>query len=182
MFKERIDNELSIALVQESFAQQYASLVIDQVDYLSQWLAWPPHCQSEQDFRHFIQRVLHEYAEGKSMTCAILYRGEIVGNCSFNTINYDTLSAEVGYWLSQHHQGKGIVTRIVNHLINKAFTELGMKKVQLSAAVDNQPSRRVAERVGMTLEGILTNQEKVGDRVLDHAIYGIKKAPTSDTF
>lgn len=182
MFTEKVDDELSLALVQESFANQYASLVNDQVDYLSQWLAWPPHCQSEQDFRHFIQRVLHEYAEGKSMTCAILYRGEIVGNCSFNTINYDTLSAEVGYWLSQHHQGKGIVTRIVNHLINKAFNELGMVKVQLSAAVENQPSRRVAERVGMTLEGILTNQEKVGDRILDHAIYGIKKKPTSDSF
>ncbi|NRB70176.1 MAG: GNAT family N-acetyltransferase, partial [Vibrio sp.] len=51
-------------------------------------------------------------------------------------------------------------------------------KVQLSAAKDNLPSRRVAERVGMTLEGIITNEEKIGDRILDHAIYGIHRQNT----
>lgn len=174
MFRRRIDNDLSIALVQESFAAQYCDIVSDQIDYLSEWLAWPPHCQTEQDFRLFIQRSLHDYAEGKSMTCGIIYQGEIVGNCSFNSINHDTKSAEVGYWLSQQHQGKGIVTRVVEHLIAIAFDELAMERVQLSAAVDNTPSRKVAERLGMKLEGILTNQEKVSGRILDHAIYAIK--------
>lgn len=176
MFSQRIDDEVSIALVQESFAEHYAEIVSEQSEYLSQWLAWPPFCQSEQDFRLFVQRVLHEYADGKSMTCAIIYQGKIVGNCSFNTINYDTQMAEVGYWLSQKHQGKGIVTRVVKHLISIAFNQLGLEKVQLSAAVENTASRNVAERAGMTLEGILTHQEKVGDRVLDHAIYGIQKS------
>ncbi len=174
MFSRKIDNEISIALVQESFATQYCQIVTDQVDYLSQWLAWPPHCQSEQDFRLFIQRSLHDYAEGKSMTCAIIYQGRLVGNCSFNSINHCTKSAEVGYWLSKQYQGKGIITRVVQHLINMAFEELDMLRVQLSAAVDNQPSRKVAERLDMKLEGVLTQQEKVGDRVLDHAIYAIK--------
>lgn len=178
MFTKKIDDEISIALVEESFAAKYTALVHDQIDYLSQWLAWPVHCNSEQDFRLFIQRVLHEYAEGKSMTCAIIYQGELVGNCSFNTINHDTQCAEIGYWLSQHAQGQGIMTRVVNFLISFAFEQLEVEKVQLSAAVDNLASRRVAERAGMTLEGILTNQEKIGARILDHAIYGIKNNQT----
>jgi len=173
MFIQKVDDEISLALVQESFASKYSELVADQLDYLSQWLAWPPHCTSEQDFRLFVQRVLHEYAEGKTVTCAIIYHGEIVGNCSCFDINYDTKSLEIGYWLSQCHQGKGIVTRVVKHLIEFAFNELKMEKVQLSAAVENTPSRKVAERAGMVLEGIVTNQEKVGERILDHAIYGI---------
>ncbi len=173
MFTKTIDEELKLALIQESFATRYTELVSQQLDYLSQWLAWPPHCQSEQDFKLFIQKSLHDYADGKSMTCAIVYKDEIVGNCSFNTINYDTLTAEVGYWLSQAHQGKGIMTRVVTTLIDMAFNELGMEKVQLAAAKDNTASRAVAERVGMTLEGIITNREKVADRILDHAIYGI---------
>ncbi|NOH78431.1 GNAT family N-acetyltransferase [Vibrio sp. RE86] len=176
MFSQRIDDEVSIALVQESFAEHYAEIVSEQSEYLSQWLAWPRFCQSEQDFRLFVQRVLQEYADGKSMTCAIIYQGKVVGNCSFNTINYDTQMAEIGYWLSQKHQGKGIVTRVVKHLIRIAFDQLGLEKVQLSAAVENTASRNVAERVGMTLEGILTRQEKIGDRVLDHTIYGIQKS------
>ncbi|NRF13684.1 GNAT family N-acetyltransferase [Vibrio coralliilyticus] len=178
MFTISIDSELELALVQESFATQYSELVSTQTEYLSKWLTWPPYCQSEQDFRMFVQRVLHEYADGKSMTCAIIYNSNIVGNCSFNTISYDTKTVEIGYWLSQHQQGKGIITRVVNKLIDIAFNEYQMEKVQLSAAKDNLPSRRVAERVGMTLEGIITNKEKVGDRILDHAVYGIHRQNT----
>lgn len=175
MFSQKIDDDISIALIQESFAPKYTSLVQEQMDYLSQWLAWPVHCNSDQDFRLFAQRSLHDYADGKSMTCAIFYQGELVGNCSFNRINYETLCAEVGYWLSKHHQGKGIITTVVKYLIDFAFEQLQLEKVQLSAAVENIASRKVAERAGMALEGILTNQEKIGSRILDHAIYGIKK-------
>ena len=86
------------------------------------------------------------------------------------------MSRKIGYWLSKHHQGNGIVTRVVKHLIDFAFNELNMEKVQLSAAVENRASRRsVAERSGMTLEGVITNQEKIGERILDHAIYGIHR-------
>ncbi|KJY84500.1 50S ribosomal protein L7/L12 [Vibrio galatheae] len=176
MFSQKIDSEISIALVQESFANQYVELASEQFDYLSQWLAWPPHCKSEQDFRLFVQRSLHDYADGKSITCAILYQSEIVGNCSCFNIDYETSSLEIGYWLSKHHQGKGIVTRVVKHLVEHAFHELKVEKVQLSAAVENTASRNVAQRVGMALEGIITNREKVGERILDHAIYAIHKS------
>jgi ribosomal-protein-serine acetyltransferase len=47
--------------------------------------------------------------------------------------------------------------------------------VQLAAAVGNKPSRQIAKRLGMELEGVIRRQEKVGDQVLDHAVYGILK-------
>jgi ribosomal-protein-serine acetyltransferase len=48
-----------------------------------------------------------------------------------------------------------------------------MQKVQMSVAVENTRSRAVCERLGMVLEGIITNEEKIGERILDHAIYGL---------
>lgn len=112
MFKIKISDDISIALVQESFASHYAELVSTQTEYLSQWLAWPPHCKTEQDFRIFVQRSLHDYAEGKSMTCAIVYQDNIVGNCSFNSIDHDLKKVTIGYWLSKNQQGKGIITQV----------------------------------------------------------------------
>ncbi|MCK6264348.1 GNAT family N-acetyltransferase [Vibrio sp. ZSDE26] len=175
MFNYAVDDEIKLALVQESFAAHYAELVCEQVDYLSQWLVWPAYCQTEQDFRLFIQRSLHDYADGKSMTCAIIYNDKIVGNCSFNSIDHCLKKVEIGYWLSKQEQGKGIITRVVEKLISIAFEELDMEKVQLSAATENRTSRAVAKRVGMTLEGTITNQEKIGDQILDHAVYGIHR-------
>ena len=173
MFKIDIDEELSIALVQESFAPLYAEISQSQNEYLAQWLAWPPHCQSEQDFRIFVQRSLNDYAEGKSMTCAIILNGKLVGNCSFNSINHDTKKATIGYWVSQAEQGKGIITRVVQKLIDIGFNELDMEKIEISAAVGNIPSRKVCERLGFELEGIITRNENLNGRVIDHAIYGL---------
>jgi len=50
-----------------------------------------------------------------------------------------------------------------------------MNKVEISAAVDNAASRAVCERLGIELEGVITNAEKVGDRILTHAIYGLHR-------
>ena len=65
------------------------------------------------------------------------------------------------------------MTRSCRYLIDFAFTELKIEKVQLRAAEDNKPSRAVAERLGFKLEGIISNCERVGDRILNLAIYGI---------
>ena len=176
MFKTIIDNELSIALVEENFASHYAEISQSQNEYLSQWLAWPPHCKTAQDFRIFIQRSLHDYAEGKSMTCAIVYQGNVVGNCSFNTIDHSTKKVTVGYWLSETKQGKGIVTRVVQKLIEIAFEELDMEKIEISAATENMSSRKVCERLQFTLEGIITRNENLNGRIIDHAIYGLHRS------
>ncbi|MFA0085792.1 GNAT family N-acetyltransferase [Vibrio sp. 10N.261.51.F12] len=172
MFQLVIDNEISLALVQPSFASCYLALVAEERTELSQWLAWPPHATNDAFFLSFIKHSLHDYADNKSMTCAILYKGSISGNISFNAINHDTKCAEIGYWLSKHYRGNGIVTRSVKALTEYAFCHLDMHKVQISAAVDNHQSRAVCERLGMSLEGIITNKESLNGRILDHAIYG----------
>jgi len=175
MFSLQVDRELELALVQPSFAARYVELAKRDFDYLSQWLAWPPHCQTEAAFSEFIKRSLHDYADGKSMTCALIYCGEVVGNISFNKISHSLKSVEIGYWVSSRYQGKGIVTRGVTALIEMAFNQLEMEKVQISAAEGNQPSRKVCERLGFALEGVISHAENLNGRIVDHAIYAMHK-------
>ncbi len=175
MFTLDVDSELKLALVQPSFAKKYVEIVTEQREYLSEWLAWPPHGKSEEFFLTFVRKSLLEYAEGKSMVCSMIYKDELVGNISFNSIDHNLKVAEIGYWLSEKHQGKGIITRSVSKLIDIAFSDLAMEKVQISAGEGNAPSRAVCERLGMKLEGIITKKENLNGRVIDHAIYGLLK-------
>ncbi|MGF1771660.1 GNAT family N-acetyltransferase [Vibrio wakamikoensis] len=175
MFKLDIDDTLSLALVQPSFAVDYLAIVSRDRDYLAQWLVWPEHGKNQEFFARFIEQSLHDYALGKSMTCGIVFKGELVGNISFNTINHSLKKVEIGYWLSRPQQGKGIVTKAVAKMIEIAFTQLNMEKAQISAAEQNSPSRRVCERLGFTLEGIITRAENLNGRVVDHAIYGLSR-------
>lgn len=150
-------------------------LAEENLEYLSEWFAWPRFCKTQEDFKEFVKDSLHKYAEGTSRNCAIKYRSEIVGNSGFNTINSNLKVVEIGYWLGQQYQGHGIVTRVCRYLIDYAFTKLDMEKVQISVAEGNLPSRAVCERLGMQLEGIITHREKIGDKILNHAIYGIHR-------
>ncbi|MFC5077347.1 Putative ribosomal N-acetyltransferase YdaF [Vibrio thalassae] len=176
MFTLKVDDDIELALVQPSFAKQYMQIVSEQRDYLAQWLAWPHHADSDAFFQQFITQSLHDYADGKSLVCAMIYHGDLVGNISFNTIDLLLNKVEVGYWLSSKVQGNGIVTRSVAMLIDYAFNELGMEKVQLCAATENTSSRKVAERLGFSLEGIITRSENLNGRVVDHAVYGLLRA------
>ena len=162
-------------LVNEAFTKRYVELTEQSNEYLSKWLAWPKICKTQDDFKVFVNASLHKYADGKCMTCAIEYRGEIVGNSGFNTIDHDLKMVEIGYWIGEQYQGAGIITRVCRFFIDYAFTKLDMEKVQIAVAVGNLPSRAVCERLGMQLEGIITNQEKVGDKILNHAIYAVHR-------
>jgi ribosomal-protein-serine acetyltransferase len=175
MFTVDVDSELKLALIEPSFAKKYFEIVSKEEAYLSQWLAWPPHAKSEDFFLHFVRKSLIDYAEGKGMVCAMIYQGELVGNVSFNTINHDLKMAEIGYWLSESYQGNGIITRAVSKLIEIAFSDLQLEKIQISVGDNNLPSRKVCERLGMKLEGIVSNSEYLNGRIISHAIYGLSK-------
>lgn len=173
MFTLKVDEELELALIEPKLAPLYLNIVSKEREYLSEWLAWPLHAENEEFFLSFIKRSLHDYADGKSLVCGMFYQEQLVGNISFNSINRKVQKVEIGYWLSSEYQGKGIVSKSVTKLIELAFTELDMKKVQISAAVNNQSSRNVCERLGFNLEGILTRSENLNGRVVDHAVYGL---------
>jgi len=175
MFTIEIEQGLELALVQRSFAAKYLEIVSREREYLSQWLVWPPHAHDEQFFDNFITKSLHDYADNKSLVCAIILNGEIVGNISFNSINQTLKKVEIGYWLSAQHQGKGIITKSLAKLITIAFIDLTMEKVEISVAVDNNASRKVCDRLGFELEEVISQAENLNGRIVDHGVYGLSK-------
>ncbi|MCX9582813.1 GNAT family N-acetyltransferase [Vibrio cholerae] len=175
MFTLDVNTDLKLALVNPEFAPIYLEIVSREREYLSQWLVWPPHASNEEFFLSFIKSSLHDYADGKFLVCGMIYQDKLVGNISFNSINRQLKKVEIGYWLSSEYQGKGIVSKSVLKLTDLAFTEFDMEKVQISAASENIPSRNVCERLGFSLEGIISRAENLNGRVVDHAVYGLSR-------
>lgn len=175
MFSLVIDNQLELKLIDPSFVPVYVQIAQQNYDDLATWLVWPPQCQSAQDFSAFVSQALQEYAEQKSLICGIFYQQQLVGNISFNVIDVTLKKVELGYWLVSRCRGKGIVTKACRAMIDYAFNTLKMEKVELSAATANLASRAVAERLNMTLEGVITHAQLVNGQILDHAVYGLKR-------
>ena len=63
--------------------------------------------------------------------------------------------ADIGYWAGASARGRGVTTEAVAAICQWGFTSCGVERVDWYAEVGNVPSRRVAEKVGFTLEGTL---------------------------
>ena len=173
MFSWQLDDELALLFLQPDMASELFALCNDNREYLSQWLPWPPLIQRPVDSALFIRSAIEKFARGEGLTTAIEYQGEVVGVIGYNSIDHDLGKVVIGYWLAERWQGNGIITRACQALIHHAFEEMGMEKVEISAATDNEPSRAVCERLGMQLEGVTRRAERLGNRIVDHAHYSL---------
>ncbi len=156
-----------------SDATELFALVEKNRSYLRQWMSWLDDHRQESDTRAFLQDCLSGYKSGKSHRWALLADGEIVGTLGLENIQRLHRRAEIGYWISQAHQGSGCVTAAVRAVIDYAFSEQKLNLLEIRAATENQKSRGVARRVGMTHEGVLREREWLYDHHVDHAIYTI---------
>ncbi|WP_113930068.1 GNAT family protein [Bacillus sp. P14.5] len=173
MFIHKIDENLSLKLPELKDAEEFFALTDSSRDYLREWLPWLDGTKSPEDTKEFIQYSLKNYAQQKSLTALILFKGEIAGTAGFNQIDRSNGIAYIGYWLGQGFQGLGIMTRVVESLIDHAFSELEMNKVEIRAAVENRKSRGIPERLGFVKEGRIRCAEKLYGKYVDHEVYGL---------
>ncbi|MEU0335546.1 GNAT family protein [Streptomyces sp. NPDC006193] len=81
--------------------------------------------------------------------------GELVGGLLFRVWDTRTGVCEAGCWLEPAAAGRGLVTRGLRLLLDWAFEERGMHRVEWYVSSANAPSIEVARRLGMTREGVL---------------------------
>jgi len=84
--------------------------------------------------------------------------GELAGGCGLNLFNQVNRYANLGYWLRSDRTGRGWATRATVLLARHGLTQLGLERVEIMMAVENEASRRVAERAGATFEGTLRHR------------------------
>ena len=99
--------------------------------------------------------------------------GSVLGSIGLRW-NDDHDVAEIGYWLRSDARGRGIATRALL-LVTRIALAAGAARVQLRAAVGNDASRRVAEKAGFRLEGVLRSARWSPrlQRRLDWAMYSL---------
>jgi RimJ/RimL family protein N-acetyltransferase len=81
----------------------------------------------------------------------------------------------IGYWIRADARGGGTMTRALALLARWALLDAGFARLQLRADVENTASRRVAEKAGFQLEGIMRSAHwnaRIGRRQ-DWAIYSL---------
>lgn len=142
--------------------------------HLRCWLAWVDGNTTLDDTKTFIQGALEGLA-GEQLPLTVWCRKKLVGAPTLFDIKPLHRTAETGYWLGATFQGKGLITRGVEALINFAFFEIGLNRLEIRAGARNLRSRAILERLGFTLEGVLRQEVWFQDWLLDMALYELLK-------
>ncbi|MDQ1128044.1 GNAT family N-acetyltransferase [Microbacterium sp. SORGH_AS_0888] len=146
-------------------------LTLKNLDRLREWEPWAQGEQSLEATASFTGMQLERFAAGTLLPTAIARDGVLIGSASLRLDSY-LGTAELGYWIDEEEQGKGVVFRACTALLDHA-REAGAARVEIRTAVANVRSRRLAERLGFIHEGTLRAALPIGETRLDVALYGL---------
>ena len=150
---------------------EYASL-----PEVCEFLLWSPHIniQATEGYIEFLQK---RYIKGLYGDWAIEHKQEkkMIGTCGYASVNSYLGTCEIGYVLSPCYRGQGYMTEAVEAVLKLTFEVLGMESASLRIINENSASKKLAERVGFSLEQIEYKEMQIKDRYRDIAHYSITK-------
>ena len=173
MFSHSIDEETELRLIEPRHVEQLNALIEQNRAHIKEWSSWLKGDRTIEDARAFIERNLKQFAENKGFNVAIWYRGEMAGQIGYNYLDWVNRKTEIGYWLGERFEGRGLMTKACRALVAHAFDELKLNRVEMQCAVQNRKSRRIPERLGFRQEGTLLQAEWVRDHFNDLVVYAM---------
>lgn len=98
----------------------------------------------------------------------------IIGFIDLKNIDWQIPKGEFGCFMSSTHQGKNVATKAFAMVINYIFEELKFRKLFLRTQEKNGPARKLAERCGFEVEGLIhSDYITANGEIVDLLYYGL---------
>ncbi|TAJ11983.1 N-acetyltransferase [Marinilabiliaceae bacterium JC017] len=167
-----ITDNILLKQIEITDAPDLFNTIDTQRDYLGKWLPFVDFTKEVSDTESFIRSIIETAPESREYIFVIHCNHEFAGLIGFKDTDRLNRKTEIGYWLAESFQKKGIITRSVEKLCAFAFDELDMNRIQIKCAVGNTPSKKVPQRLSFTFEGIERDGELLSDgKFTDLEIY-----------
>ncbi len=146
------------------------------------WMAWAHPGYSDIEAAEWVRRAARAFADDieYQFVARELEHGRFLGTVGLNTIDRLNRWANLGYWLHTRSTGCGFMTRAARLVADLGFSELGLARIEILAAVTNLPSQGVARRLGAQREGVLRRRLRVHDDVQDAVVYSLIESDRPD--
>jgi ribosomal-protein-alanine N-acetyltransferase len=143
---------------------------------VTRYLVWKPH-RNIRETEEFLLACGQLWRTGKDYAYAITLKDDenLIGMFGLHPMKF---KLEVGYVLARPYWGKGYMTEALRTMVDWAFTQPDIFRVQAFCDVDNISSARVMEKAGMEREGLLRRyvlHPNISDEPRDAYLYAIVK-------
>jgi ribosomal-protein-alanine N-acetyltransferase len=99
--------------------------------------------------------------------------GHVIGSCLLFKFDEASARAEVGYVLGREHWGSGYMLEAMKAVVDFAFDQLGLRRLEAEIDPRNIASARLLERLGFAREGLLRDRWDSKGEISDSGLYGL---------
>jgi RimJ/RimL family protein N-acetyltransferase len=118
-----------------------------------------------------------DFEAGRAVGWELVFEGDAIGYAALHHIDRRNLCAQLAYELDIEHRGKGLMTEALRFLIEHAFRDLGLHRLEAHVDPENDRSLRLAERLGLVREAVLRENVVEDGRFHDTVILAILSDP-----
>lgn len=131
---------------------------------------WLDEHRSVEDTERFIRNITQQFEQQCAFYLGLYADDQIIGVMSIHHLNWRNRKAALGYWNGGSYQGQGLATEGCKTLIDFCFNDLNLNRVEMHCAERNTASRKIPERLGFVLEGVMHGVEWLCDHWVAHAV------------
>ena len=155
MSKQRIlfvDDNIRLKEIGLEDVSDIFTTITNERGYLEEWLPFIEFTHEQSYTRLFVENYLN--SDRLDITFTISYQDHFAGIIGLKDTDHNNKKTEIGFWLSDSFQHKGIITLSCKALIDYIFDVMNLNRIQLKAATGNLKSQHIAESLGFIPEGI----------------------------
>ncbi len=173
--KLKVDGKIFLKDIELNSAQTVFDLINSCREYLGEWLSWVEETLQLNDTILYIHSVSGRDLFNGRYVFEVWYQNNLAGLIDFHCGDKINKSVEIGYWLGENYQGKGIMTRACTACIKYAFTKLDFNRIVIKCALGNVKSQAIPKRLNFKFEGVEREGPIINYRFNDLMIFSMLK-------
>ena len=167
--------DLSIRPFEDGDAEAFAQAANESLGSVGRWMSWCHAGYQAAEALAWFDACRRERAAGTAHEFGLFDAdtGALLGGAGLNAIQPDNRLCNLGYWVRQSAQRRGVAVRAVQALSAHAFGALGLQRVEVVVAVGNHASEGVARRAGAQWECVARNRLQLHGAAVPASVFSL---------
>lgn len=135
---------------------------------------WPHDALTRQAFRRRLKAYNQEWRRGTGFSFLVyrLHDRTLMGGVTLSNVRRGVAqAASMGYWIGERFARQGYMTEAVLAVVEFAFEELGLHRIEAACLPHNDASRNLLLKVGFRQEGYARQYLRINGKWQDHLLF-----------
>lgn len=164
---------IELRTLEVSDAQAFFDVTRKNNVHLRQWLGWLDDDKTVADTEKYIIESNKRFENHEGLDVGIFFENQQVGGIGLFPWDTANKKTSIGYWLAEDFQGKGIMIDSLKVMIEYAFKEMKLHRIEVTVATENTKSSALPKKLGFTLEGIARDGSWLYDHFVNLEVYSL---------